>query len=560
MQLILLSVKELLKEKIDNCLKEKYGLPYMLCDKKKASHYLARLKINNVLLIDILNSEYIYSNEKLKLSELLYLLYEFNFEEKPKCKICRKKDRKFRGISRGYCESCSIECSKIKSEKLRKEIIDKINEEYLLKQFNLDDAYEENLYVNKIKNNKSNYINKRKKYEYLNKKRKDRTNYYEDINDGTSVSERNLQKFFKDNLHFLDMLFNDRTVIQPYELDIIFTKLKVAIEYNGLAAHDISNIKDNNKNYHFEKTDKCRKLGIKLFNLNSTEFRFLKNSNFSLLEQNDEKKTKFKIILKKIAIAMRLNEISEENKFILPNEFKVDTIESIKDYNVEFKFWYNETNKLYTPQQNSYYNNFVLNSFKRHLKNPKYNFMSLFLKNYYDGDINYNGTPFSGIQYTIINNEAHIVRYFNTKQTVIKNESTLYLFSEQLKNKYNINKVYYYADRSYEFLDEHYFTHNGLNIYSSVEDIELLKPKIQLFKNLGNSKDKELEYNILNEKGDDDFDIEVLDYIYSDSENKNNLKTKIIKNSDFEKYYSDIYYRVYDSGTYKMEIITLPNN
>ena len=51
-----------------------------------------------------------------------------------------------------------------------------------------------------------------------------------------------------------NMLVNDRSIIHPYELDIVVSKRKVAIEFNGAYWHNSNVVKSN---YHMLKTMKC---------------------------------------------------------------------------------------------------------------------------------------------------------------------------------------------------------------------------------------------------------------------------------------------------------------
>jgi very-short-patch-repair endonuclease len=56
--------------------------------------------------------------------------------------------------------------------------------------------------------------------------------------------------------------YNTRGLIPPYEIDIYCEDLKVAIEFNGVYWHSESMGKD--KNYHWNKYDACKSLGVQL--------------------------------------------------------------------------------------------------------------------------------------------------------------------------------------------------------------------------------------------------------------------------------------------------------
>ena len=61
---------------------------------------------------------------------------------------------------------------------------------------------------------------------------------------------------------------NDRTIISPYELDMVLPDYKLAIEYDGVYWHS-DEYKD--KNYHLNKTIACNNKGIQLFHIFDTD-------------------------------------------------------------------------------------------------------------------------------------------------------------------------------------------------------------------------------------------------------------------------------------------------
>lgn len=83
----------------------------------------------------------------------------------------------------------------------------------------------------------------------------------------------------------------NRSIISPYELDIVIPDHNVAIEYCGLYWHS-SEYKD--KNYHYLKYQKCRDQNIQLITLYSDEWLFkqdiVKNSLKNILQCNDKEK------------------------------------------------------------------------------------------------------------------------------------------------------------------------------------------------------------------------------------------------------------------------------
>lgn len=67
-----------------------------------------------------------------------------------------------------------------------------------------------------------------------------------------------------------EIIQGDRSVINPFELDIYIPKIKTGIEYNGLIWHSTKYRKD--KNYHLKKLNACREKGIKLIQIFEDEY------------------------------------------------------------------------------------------------------------------------------------------------------------------------------------------------------------------------------------------------------------------------------------------------
>lgn len=78
---------------------------------------------------------------------------------------------------------------------------------------------------------------------------------------------------FIENLGF-DIIRNDRSIISPYELDIVIPEKKIAIEYCGLYWH--SELMGKDKNYHLNKLDKCNKNGYRLITIFEDEWLYNK--------------------------------------------------------------------------------------------------------------------------------------------------------------------------------------------------------------------------------------------------------------------------------------------
>jgi len=97
---------------------------------------------------------------------------------------------------------------------------------------------------------------------------------------GTSVQELEIVKFIKD-VGF-EVLEHDRSLIHPYELDIVIPAKKIAIEYCGLYWH--SELAGKVRKYHLNKLDLCEREGYKLITIFEDEFVNNKDIVFSRLK------------------------------------------------------------------------------------------------------------------------------------------------------------------------------------------------------------------------------------------------------------------------------------
>lgn len=73
-----------------------------------------------------------------------------------------------------------------------------------------------------------------------------------------------------------DLSINDRTLINPYEVDILSHKHKIAIEFNGLKYHNTS-CKEITVDYHKDKTELVESKGYKLLQIYDLEWNTRKN-------------------------------------------------------------------------------------------------------------------------------------------------------------------------------------------------------------------------------------------------------------------------------------------
>ena len=81
-------------------------------------------------------------------------------------------------------------------------------------------------------------------------------------NSGTSYSERELQEYVKALSQ--NVICNDRTIINPKELDIVIPDVGLCIEYDGSYWH---NAEIKGPNYHLNKTKMCSEKGYQLFHI-----------------------------------------------------------------------------------------------------------------------------------------------------------------------------------------------------------------------------------------------------------------------------------------------------
>ncbi len=93
-----------------------------------------------------------------------------------------------------------------------------------------------------------------------------------------SKNEIQLQQWLS---KYIDIKCNDRTLIKPFELDIIIPNKKIAIEYNGLYWHSEQQGKD--KHYHLNKYNLCKQQGYRLIQIWENEWLFKQNIVKSIL-------------------------------------------------------------------------------------------------------------------------------------------------------------------------------------------------------------------------------------------------------------------------------------
>lgn len=108
-----------------------------------------------------------------------------------------------------------------------------------------------------------------------------------------------------------------RGLIDNLELDILLPKLNIAIEYNGLYWHSERN--DTTKEYHINKTLKCKEKNIRLIHIFSDEWYNKKDIVKSKLNHIINSKTNNSIYARKCVI----KQINKKDKNIFLNKFHI---------------------------------------------------------------------------------------------------------------------------------------------------------------------------------------------------------------------------------------------
>jgi len=90
-----------------------------------------------------------------------------------------------------------------------------------------------------------------------------------------SSGEIEIYKFLSDYFNSNEITSNDKSIITPFELDIVIHPKNIAIEYCGVYYHSIEKKKD--ENYHLNKLNLCNNKGIKLITIFEDEWVYKKD-------------------------------------------------------------------------------------------------------------------------------------------------------------------------------------------------------------------------------------------------------------------------------------------
>lgn len=101
------------------------------------------------------------------------------------------------------------------------------------------------------------------------------------IESGKSNKEEELYLYIK-NIYGGIIRKNDRTTINPMEIDITLPEKKISFELDGLYWHSENKLTD--KNYHLNKTEKCLANGINLIHIFEDEYDFKRDIVYSKIK------------------------------------------------------------------------------------------------------------------------------------------------------------------------------------------------------------------------------------------------------------------------------------
>ena len=126
---------------------------------------------------------------------------------------------------------------------------------------------------------------------------------------GTSLLEKEVVNFCKQ--YYPNLIEHNRTLIKPYELDIVIPELKLAIEFNGNFWH--SEQGGTNSSYHLMKTEMCEEIGYKLIHIFEHEWinkqEIVKEKLKAILGVDQERIYARKCIVKEVSV-------KEKNEFL----------------------------------------------------------------------------------------------------------------------------------------------------------------------------------------------------------------------------------------------------
>jgi len=142
------------------------------------------------------------------------------------------------------------------------------------------------------------------------------------IDSKPSLCELELYDFIKDN-YTGTIIQNDRSAINPNEIDVYLPELNLGFEFNGVYWHSD---KFKSKNYHLEKYSKCKDIGIRLITIWEDDWNIKKDICKSFILNKLNKSSKIgarKCYIKEITYL-------ESKKFLDDNHLQGDCKSSVR--------------------------------------------------------------------------------------------------------------------------------------------------------------------------------------------------------------------------------------
>jgi very-short-patch-repair endonuclease len=247
--------------------------------------------------------------------------------------------------------------------------------------------------------------------------------------------EIELQDFCKEYFNESELLFNDKTIISPLELDVVIPSIRLAVELNGNYWHsEVQGNKDSN--YHLSKTDAAKSKGYQLIHIFEDEWVNKKDIVKSILI-NKFGKTPNRVYGRKCKIVNLTNKIAKQflndnhiQGFIGGTHYGLEhnnTLVSIltvgkprfnKNYDYEILRFCNKLNHSVIGG---------LSKLIKNIKNPKKSIISYADKRYGDG------LGYINIGFKKINESSPNYWYFSNKTKLLR-ESRIKYQKHKLKD------------------------------------------------------------------------------------------------------------------------------
>lgn len=218
------------------------------------------------------------------------------------------------------CPKCAGNMKKDTSI-FKKEIFDLVGGEYTLLDEYINDSTKVRFQHNS--DNCNNHIFEMKPNDFHNGRRCPKCS----VLNHKSNEEIELCNYIKDIIKDESLLdFNNRTILNSKELDIVIQNLNIAFEYDGLFWH--TEEKGCSNRYHLDKTNECKDKGIQLIHIFSDEWNNNKDLVKSKISHLLNKNNNDKIYARKCSI--REISASEKNLFLNKNHIQGADRASIK--------------------------------------------------------------------------------------------------------------------------------------------------------------------------------------------------------------------------------------